>query len=246
MSFDDLEKALSFSSHLQNRQFIPLLKNIKKNIDKIINICSVSHKYIDIQTYINERESDDLSQIKQLIEYIIKSEKSSSRKFITFNIKIWLQYTQTQNLDNLFTLRQIIFLCKEIEPELDENMIDLGEKIHNLGLELIRKGILKGEKLNEFFGQNEIFYTDHKIKNLEYENNQLKNKINNIEYKVNKLQNDFGNLKLDVDSLSKLNETILNRIFEMESKIKNIKNDVNYLKRPPVERNDYSHNYYNQ
>ena len=246
LSFDDLENALCFSSQLRNRQFIPLLNHIKKNIDKIINICLVSHNYIDIQNYINERESDDLSKIKELIEYIINSEKSSSKKLISFNIKIWLQYTQRKNLDDLFTLRKIIFLCKEIEPEIDENMIDLGEKIHNLGLELIRKGILKGEKLNEFFAQNEIFYTDYKLKNLEYENSQLKNKINNMEYKVNKLQNDFGDLKSEVNSLSESNGKILSRINDIESNIRNIKNDVNYLKRPPAERNDYSHNYYNQ
>ena len=241
-----MENALCFSSQLRNRQFIPLLNHIKKNIDKIINICSISHNYIDIQNYINEKESDDLSQIKELIEYIINSEKSSSKKFISFNIKIWLQYTQKKNLDDLFTLRKIIFLCKEIEPEIDENMIDLGDKIHNLGLELIRKGILKGEKLNEFFAQNEMFCAGCKLKNLEYENTQLKNKINNIEYKVNKLQNDFGDLKSEMNSLSESNGRILSRINDIESNIRNIKNDVNYLKRPPAERNDYSHNYYNQ
>jgi len=74
-----MENALCFSSQLRNRQFIPLLNHIKKNIDKIINICPISHNYIDIQNYINEKESDDLSQIKELIEYIINSEKSSSK-----------------------------------------------------------------------------------------------------------------------------------------------------------------------
>ena len=131
MSFDDLEKALSFSSQFQNRKFITLLKNIKKSIDKIAIICSFSYKYIDIQNYIEGRDSDDLPQIKELIEYIINSEKSSSKKFITFNIKIWLQYTLLKNLGDLYTVRQIIFRCKEIEPELDENIINLKEKIHN-------------------------------------------------------------------------------------------------------------------
>ena len=131
MSFDDLEKALSFSSQFQNRKFIPLLKNIKKSIDKIANICSFSYKYIDIQNYIEGRDSDDLPQIKELIEYIINSEKSSSKKFITFNIKIWHQYTLSKNLGYLYTVRQIIFRCKEIEPEFDENIINLKEKIHN-------------------------------------------------------------------------------------------------------------------
>ena len=244
LSFDG--KCIMFFKSIKKQAIYPIIKSHQKNVDKIINICSISHNYIDIQNYINEKESDDLSQIKELIDYIINSEKSSSKKFISFNIKIWLQYTQKKNLDDLFTLRKIIFLCKEIEPEIDENMIDLGDKIHNLGLELIRKGILKGEKLNEFFAQNEIFYTDYKLKNLEYENSQLKNKINSIEYKVNKLQNDFGDLKSEVNSLSESNGKILSRINDIESNIRNIKNDVNYLKRPPAERNDYSHNYYNQ
>ena len=233
LSYEDLENVISFSSQLQNKQFIPLLKNIQKNLDKIMNVCSVLHKYIDIQNYIIERESDDLSQIKELIEYIIKSEKSSSNKFITFNIKIWLQYAHRKNLDDLFTLRKIVFLCKEVEPELDENMINLGEKIHNLGLELIRQGKLKGKKRNEFLGENEVFYTDYKLKNLEYENTQLKNKINKIEYNVNKLQNDYSDLKYEVNSLSESNGIILTRLNEMEKDIKYIKYDIYKLGLPP-------------
>ena len=230
MKYDDLETALSFSSQLRKREFVPLLKNIKKNIDKIINICSKSKKYIDIQNYMQRRGSDNLKLIKQLIEYIIQSEKSASYTFITFSINIWAQYTKIKDLDDLFTLRKIIFLCKEIEPELDESNINLGEAIHNLGLELIRQGKIKGEKLTDFLAENEIFYTDYKIKTLEYENNELKTKVDNIKRNVNKLQSELDDVKSEVKSLSEENRKIWDKIDSMESSIRDIKNDVNYLK----------------
>ena len=230
LKYDDLETALSFSSQLRKREFVPLLKNIKKNIDKIINICSKSKKYIDIQNYMQRRGSDNLKLIKQLIEYIIQSEKSASYTFITFSINIWAQYTKIKDLDDLFTLRKIIFLCKEIEPELDESNINLGEAIHNLGLELIRQGKIKGEKLTDFLAENEIFYTDYKIKTLEYENNELKTKVDNIKRNVNKLQSELDDVKSEVKSLSEENRKIWDKIDSMESSIRDIKNDVNYLK----------------
>ena len=180
----------------------------------------------------------------ELIQYIIQFEKNSSKKFIKFNINIWEDYTHTKNIDDLFIIRKIIFLCSEIEPQLNENSIDLGEKIHNLGLELIRKGQLKGEKLNQFLGENEIFYTDNKIKKLEKENDKMKDKIENMEQKVSNIQYDVSKLKTEVNSLSNSNEKILGKINSIESNIRKIKDDIYELKHPPVEHNDYSHNYF--
>ena len=246
LKYEDLENAISFSSQLRRRQFIPLLEYIKKNIEKISEICLKFNEKINIEKYVQKFPSDELTKIMELIQYIIQFEKNSSKKFIKFNINIWEDYTHTKNIDDLFIIRKIIFLCSEIEPQLNENSIDLGEKIHNLGLELIRKGQLKGEKLNQFLGENEIFYTDNKIKKLEKENDKMKDKIENMEQKVSNIQYDVSKLKTEVNSLSNSNEKILGKINSIESNIRKIKDDIYELKHPPVEHNDYSHNYYNQ
>ena len=88
----------------------------------------------------------------------------------------------------------------------------MGEKIHNLGLELIKNGKLKGDKLAEFLGEDQAFYIDKKIKNLENENEYLKKQINNINAQINNIKKDFGDLKSDVKSLFTTKEILINKI----------------------------------
>lgn len=228
--FEDLENALLFSSQLKGKQFILLSEIIKNNIEKIINICKKSNKYIDIERYIEKNKNGDLMKIKELIIFIVQKEKDICYKFIKFNINIWIPYTKTNNLEELLTLRKIIFICKEIEYELDEDNIRLGDIIHNLGLELIKIGELKGDKLTEFLAQDTAFYTDKKIKNLENENNQVKMKINDIYNQIGNIKYDLGNIKSDVKSLFISNQNLINKIDSMEYNISNLKNDVFSLK----------------
>ena len=123
--------------------------------------------------------------------------------------------------------------------DIDEENIQLGDKIHNLGLELIRQGKLKGDKLTEFLGGDVAFYTDKKIKNLENENNQLKLKLNNIEGQVNNIRNDLGNLTVDVKTLSKSHNRLTDKVNYLEKNINNIKKDVNSLEIQVNIKNNY-------
>jgi hypothetical protein len=239
IKFEDIEDALLFSSQLRNKQFIPLLETIKKKIKIICKICKQSGEIIDINKYIQKSEKDDLIQIKDLISFIVENELEESYLFIDFNVKIWLSYTITDNLDDLIIIGNIISICKNIDNDIDEENIQLGDKIHNLGLELIRQGKLKGDKLTEFLGGDVAFYTDKKIKNLENENNQLKLKLNNIEGQVNNIRNDLGNLTVDVKTLSKSHNRLTDKVNYLEKNINNIKKDVNSLEIQVNIKNNY-------
>ena len=225
IKFEDIEDALLFSSQLRYKQFIPLLEIIINRIESISKICEKSHDYINIRKYIEKSEDDDLLKIKELILFIIQKEKVTN-KFIKFNVNIWSPYINTNDLDKLKTIRKIIWNCKEIESEIDEDEIGLGKIIHNLGLELIRIGKLKGEKLTEFLGEDEAFYTDKKIKYLESENNQLKNKINDLDNEVGDIKYKMGKLKSEVESLSISNERLNEKVNILESDINNLKNKI--------------------
>ncbi len=190
-----MEETLLYSSQLRKKKLKALLEIIKDKIGRIIYICKNNNKYIDIEKYIQKSDNDFLMKIKELISFIIQTEKTGSYKFIKFSINIWKPFIKTNILEDLLTIRKIIGICKEIEPELNEDTIGLGDIIHNLGLKLIRIGVLKGEQLIEFIGQDEVFYTDKKIKNLEKENNQLKMTINNINNKVNNIENQIEDIK---------------------------------------------------
>ena len=192
-------------------------------------ICKKCNRYIDIEKYIKTDITDDLTKIKELILSIVQKEKKEVYKFIKFNINIWIPYTVTKKLEDLFAIRKIISICKEIENEIDEDIIELGEKIHNLGMELIRNGELKGDKLTEFLGEDQAFYTDKKIKNLEKENDNLKMQINNINVQINNIKKDFSDLKSDVKSLFTTKEILINKIETIEDNIKDLRKDIYFL-----------------
>ena len=227
--FEDIKDALLFSSQLRFKKLIPLLEIIIFRIDTIINICKKCNRYIDIEKYIKTDITDDLTKIKELILSIVQKEKKELYKFIKFNINIWLPYTVTKKLEDLFAIRKIISINKEIENEIDEDIIGLGEKIHNLGMELIRNNELKGDKLTEFLGEDQAFYTDKKIKNLEKENDNLKMQINNINVQINNIKKDFSDLKSDVKSLFITKEILINKIETIEDNIKDLRKDIYFL-----------------
>ena len=232
INFEDLEDALLFSSQLRFKNLIPLLEIIVNRIDDILNICKKCNRYIDIEKYITKSITDDLIKIKELILTIVQKEKNEFYKFIKFNINIWIPFTETKKLEELLAIRKIISICKSIENEIDEDIIGLGEKIHNLGLELIKNGKLKGDKLAEFLGEDQAFYIDKKIKNLENENEYLKMQINNINAQINNIKKDFGDLKSDVKSLFTTKEILINKIESIEDNIKDLRKDIYFLQHP--------------
>ena len=193
-------------------------------------MCKIYKQILNVEVFIEPNSADDLNKIKELLSFIIEKEKKENYHFIKFNLNIWKAYTKTKNLDDLLILRNIIWICKEVDNTIDENLINLGDAIHNLGLELIAIGKLKGNKLTEFLAQD-IVYTDNKIKNLEMENNRLKVEISNIDNKVSNIKKDVIDLKSDVKSLSTTSNNIIDKMESMETRINNIRGDVFMLKR---------------
>ena len=228
--YEDMEQALLFSSKFKGKQFIPFLETISNRIEPIINMCKIYKQILNAEVFIEPNSADDLNKIKELLSFIIEKEKKENYHFIKFNLNIWKAYTKTKNLDDLLILRNIIWICKEVDNTIDENLINLGDAIHNLGLELIAIGKLKGNKLTDFLAQD-IVYTDNKIKNLEMENNRLKVEISNIDNKVSNIKKDVIDLKSDVKSLSTTSNNIIDKMESMETRINNIRGDVFMLKR---------------
>ena len=233
INFDEIKDALLFSSQLRYKRFIPLLEVIINKMDNIINICKLDNSSINIDNYIKRGSTDNLIKIKELISTIIEKEKQVSFKFIKFNVNIWIPYTQTNKIEDLYEIRKIIWICKTIEHEVDEDNIGLGDKIHNLGLELIKNNKLKGDKLTEFLGLEHAFYTENKIKYLEDENNKLKNKINDINNQISNIKSDIRGIKSDVNSLFTSKEIIIGKIEKVEDKINDINKEIYYIKFPP-------------
>ena len=230
ITFKDIKDALIYSSTLKNKKFIVFLEIIIKNIEKIKKICKNENRYIQLDNrYIKGNEDDDLLIIKNLIQKIVSIEKKENYCFIQFKTEIWESYIKTKDLDRLKLIKKIIEICKEIDEDIDIESISLGSKIHKLGIELIKKGELTGEKLLLFLGEDETFYTNKKIKTLENENDRLTRKINKLENEVDSLSYENSNLRDKYESLKSRNSNLESKMNDLEKEFEKLKNKVNSL-----------------
>ena len=233
-----------FSSNFRNKSFVSMLEIILYNIDKIIHIFKNEMKNIFIESYIIQQEqTDDLEKIYELIKEIIEKEKENTYCFVKFNANLWLPYSQTDKLEILKFIRKIIFECKIMEPELNEDIIQLAKKIHDVGFSEIQRGILEGEKLLQFLGEDEAFYVNKQIndciqKNLILQNqvNTQANEIQGLKNMNSVLTNRIGILEAQVMELSDKTNAINGKLYYLEGeknrldvKIEGIKNEHNIL-----------------
>ena len=231
--FKDINDSLLFSSYLNDKGIIPILELIINNFDNIIKICKNENKNIILAKYISSKLSDDLFKIKEYITIIVDKEKLNLCHCIKFDEKIWIPYLKLEDLDNLKFIKKIINKCKEIDNTIDEDFINLGQKIHDIGFDLIKKGQLNGEKLILFLGEDEAFYSEKRNKYLENENNLLKEKNSELNGKVNNLIEDNKNLKNKLKELESNMENLSNKmskkIKELNKENDNLKNKINKM-----------------
>ena len=233
INYKDISDSLIFSSNLNEKQIIPILDIIINNFDNINYICKKENTFINLEKYISKSRNDELSKIKELISIIINKEKSYMYNSIKFDIKIWIPYLEGDDLDNLKMIKKIIIICKEVDNSLDEENINLGVKIHNIGFDLIKKGKLNGEKLILFLGEDEAFYLEKKNKKLENENDLLKQKNIDLNDKVGNLLKENKILKNKVNilesNIENLDKKMNNKIEELNNENVNLKNKIEKL-----------------
>ena len=135
--------------------------------------------------------------------------------------------------------------CRQMAPELTEDTIQLPKKIHDVGFIYIQRGMLVGENLLAFLGEDEAFYVQKQINdlimknidlqnqinnqgleinNLKTENHSLKNRVSSLESKVSSLQSQHSNLSSRVDRLDR-------KVSSLDSEISSVRSDVRSLER---------------
>ena len=234
----DILDSFDYSCNFRNKSFIPMLEIILYNIEKIIHIFKIEMKNIFIESYIIQQpQEDDLEKIYELIKEIIEKEKENSYCFIKFNVNLWSPYSQTDKLDTLKFIRKIIFECKTMEPELNEDIIQLGKKIHDVGFSEIQRGILEGEKLLQFLGEDEAFYVNKQINECTQKNLILQNQVNAQAMNA-ALNNRLGILEAQVMQLTDQTSAINGKLYNLEGeknrldvKIEGVKNEHNLLEK---------------
>ena len=234
----ELLDCLTYSSHFRNRVFLSMLEIINFNFDKFVNIFRYENKSVNIESYITQNvQTDDLSKIYEQIKIFIEKEKSNSFCLIKFNVTLWMPYSQCENLDTLKFIRKIITECRQMEPELSEDSIQLAKKIHDVGFIYIQRGMLVGESLLQFLGEDEVFYVQKQINDLIMKNVDLQNQINNQASEINNLRTENNNLKnrvrsleSDVSSLQNQHSSLSNRVDRLDRKISSLDREISSVR----------------
>jgi hypothetical protein len=119
----------------------------------------------------NPKEKDNLNIIINEIQKIIDYQSNKKNIFIIFNEQFWLNYihyNDKKNVKNLVLISKAILLCKGIDKSLNLEKYNLKEKIHETGLEEIKKGELKNEALIDFIENDDVYFTEKKYETKNY------------------------------------------------------------------------------
>ena len=158
-----INNSLSFKISIEKQ-----LNYIYKNIDLICEICKKKNIKIDMSEIVNPKLTDNLNTMIDEIQKILNYQLNKKIAFIIFNESFWRKYidlNDKKNIRNLVLINEAISLCENIDNSLNIKNLKLTRKIHETGLEAIKKGELKNEALIDFLENDDIAY----FKDINYE-----------------------------------------------------------------------------
>ena len=175
INFAKINGALTFIKSIEK-----LLIVINSNIDLIFELCKKDSQRIKLSEMANPKLTDNLNAIIDEIQKIINYQLDKKNIFIIFNEEFWenyIHYNDKKNVKNLVLIRKAMSLCKKIDNNLNAEKFELKKKIHETGLEAIKKGELKNEALLDFIENEDIYFKDNKYENKKYRTLEVLNGI---------------------------------------------------------------------
>jgi len=237
INFEDIQNYLIFSSAKKNKRFIPILELLINKYDKINLLSKQENKINFLDEYINPNIEDDLMKVKGLIDVIIEKQKECSYKCIKFQVKLFEFYSNTDDLDTLKIIKSTINNIKKIDS-INEEDINLSNKIHKVGMNMIKENKMENDKIIQFLKEDEILYNDKRFDNLESETNSLYNYYNNLYYKYSNLQHEIYDKSKEIDNLKSEIKNLNDKVRDLSDKARDSNDKIKDLNNKLRDSND--------
>ena len=137
---------------------------------ELISKCYLDNgKQILISSIVKTNKIDkntDLTKIFEQIEKIILFETNKEISFISFDKEFWNLLIQINDNDikKLMIINKTINLCSTVDKNLQNEYMEVTNKILEKGLNLIKKGISKNEEFIDFINMDLNFIDNHYVK----------------------------------------------------------------------------------
>jgi len=118
---------------------------------------------IDIENYVQPKKEDDILQIYNYINDLIYYQQENGILYIKFSYSFFEKYIDFNNginIDNLGLIKYILDNYKKIDKTF-KCKINLNDLIHENGVNLVKKGLLKNINLLEFI-KVDVYFHDKK------------------------------------------------------------------------------------
>ena len=222
INFEDIKNYLIFSSNKRNKRINLILELVLNKYEKINLLSKEENKAIFLVEYIKPNIEDDLMKIKNLITAILEKQKNFSYNCIKFDIKMLEFYSNIDNLDKLKFIQSIIKIIKEVDT-MNEEEIGLPQKIHKVGMNMIKEGKMESQKVLQFLKEDELLYNNKRIDYLTSKTNDLYYENENIKKRCSILENDIYKKNLIINDLKSENKDLKLEIKDLKLEIENLK-----------------------
>ena len=152
LTLDNILKLLSFGSSVSET-----ISMIINNFNNLLNCCKQNNYIIIMHNFLNKEYIDDIEELINNINELIKKEDNEKYFFVSFDEEFWLYYIYYYLKD----LKKIKFIENTILSYYNKfcSILDIQKIsyiIHENEIKLIKKLGLKNEKILNFFEKNYI------------------------------------------------------------------------------------------
>ena len=154
----EINDALTYLIRFTHKNMNVMLELFVKNYDKIEHICKTENQRIKVENYLQPSESDNITGIKDNLDYITDRKLKINYEVLFFKIEIWLFYITNQfNKEFLLYLEEKLFEGSLYFEDI-KDCLTFSSNFRNKDFAAVLDIIIKHfDKITTFFMNRKVF-----------------------------------------------------------------------------------------